>query len=81
MFIHRHVSSETRKKNNIVKDETAINRANTFDVLILKGQNYGEGELAVGQDQLCFTGACMVILTLNKTRVHNALKIEVFVMI
>ena len=35
------------RNNNIVKDETAINRANTFDVLILKGQNYGEGELAV----------------------------------
>jgi len=35
------------RNNSIVKDETAINRANTFDVLILKGQNYGEGELAV----------------------------------
>ena len=35
------------RNNNIVKDETAINRANTFDVLILKGRKYGEGELAV----------------------------------
>ena len=33
--------------NSIVRDETAINRANTFDVLILKGQDFGEGELAV----------------------------------
>lgn len=33
--------------SNIVKDETAIHRANTFDVLFLKGHNYGEGELAV----------------------------------
>lgn len=35
------------RNNSIVKDETAIKRANTFDVLILKGQNFGEGELAV----------------------------------
>ena len=33
--------------NSIVRDETAIHRANTFDVLILKGQDFGEGELAV----------------------------------
>ena len=35
------------RNNSIVKDETAIKQANTFDVLILKGQNFGEGELAV----------------------------------
>ena len=35
------------RNNSIVKDETAIKRANTFDVLILKGQNFSEGELAV----------------------------------
>ena len=33
--------------NRIVKDAKAINRANTFDVLFLKGKKYGEGELAV----------------------------------
>jgi len=44
--VNRHALGKGRN-NNIVKDETAINRANTFDVLILKGQNYGEGELAV----------------------------------
>ena len=33
--------------NRIVKDANAINRANTFDVLFLKGKKYGEGELAV----------------------------------
>ena len=32
---------------NIVKDENAINRANRFDVLILKGKNFGDGDLAV----------------------------------
>ena len=32
---------------NIVKDITAINRANAFDVLMLKGKKYGKGELAV----------------------------------
>ena len=32
---------------NIVKDITAINRANAFDVLMLKGNKYGKGELAV----------------------------------
>ena len=44
--VNRHALGRGRN-NNIVKDETAINRANTFDVLILKGQNYGEGELSV----------------------------------
>ena len=44
--VNRHALGKG-SNNNIVKDETAINRANTFDVLILKGQNYGEGELAV----------------------------------
>ena len=33
--------------NRIVRDANAINRANTFDVLFLKGKKYGEGELAV----------------------------------
>ena len=33
--------------NRIVKDAKAINRANTFDVLFLRGKKYGEGELAV----------------------------------
>ena len=44
--VNRHALGRGRN-NNIVKDETAINRANTFDVLILKGQNFGKGELAV----------------------------------
>ncbi|MBJ14183.1 MAG: hypothetical protein CMB70_02295 [Euryarchaeota archaeon] len=44
--VNRHALGKG-SNNNIVKDEAAINRANTFDVLILKGQNYGEGELAV----------------------------------
>ena len=33
--------------NNLVKDAAAINRANRFDVLILKGKNFAEDELAV----------------------------------
>ena len=33
--------------NTLVKDAAAINRANRFDVLILKGKNFGEDELAV----------------------------------
>lgn len=32
---------------NIVKDVTTINRANTFDVMMLKGKKYGKGQLAV----------------------------------
>ena len=47
---HSNVNRDALGKgnnNNIVKDETAVHRANTFDVLILKGQHYGEGELAV----------------------------------
>ena len=36
--VNRHALGKGRN-NNIVKDETAINRANTFDVLILKGKN------------------------------------------
>ena len=43
--VHRHALG--KGSNNIARDETAINRANTFDVLILKGKKYGEGELAV----------------------------------
>ena len=50
------------RNNNIVKDETAINRANTFDVLILKGRRYGEGELAV-------VHRSPPIIRYNKTRV------------
>ena len=33
--------------DNIVKDVNAIHRAHAFDVLMLKGKKYGEGELAV----------------------------------
>jgi len=59
--VNRHALGKGRN-NNIVKDETAINRANTFDVLILKGQNFGEGELAV-------VHRSPPIILQNKTRV------------
>ena len=53
---HSNVNRDALGKgnnNNIVKDETAIHRANTFgDVLILKGQHYGEGELLWSTDLL-----------------------------
>ena len=45
--VNRHALGKGSNNNNIARDETAINRANTFDVLILKGKKYGEGELAV----------------------------------
>ena len=44
--VNRHALGKG-SNNNIARDETAVNRANTFDVLILKGKKYGEGELAV----------------------------------
>ena len=59
--VNRHALGKGRN-NNIVKDETAINRANTFDVLILKGRKYGEGELAV-------VHRSPPIIRYNKTRV------------
>ena len=59
--VNRHALGKG-SNNNIVKDETAINRANTFDVLILKGRRYGEGELAV-------VHRSPPIIRYNKTRV------------
>ena len=47
---HSNVHREALGKgcnDKIVKDSNAINRANTFDVIIIKGAKYKDGELSV----------------------------------